>query len=378
MAGVQVVDGDGVMVDERAGMEAMPQGDALGIPGVITPTGLTLPEEQTFGEWLEVGETLKTIHGATQWWLGDWLNTGERRYGEMYSQALDATDYAYQTLRDAAWVAGKVELSRRRDSLSWSHHKEVAACEPDEQEMWLELAEREGLPQKALRQRIREARAAVTIPDERPDARIACADWHEWLTAQEPCDLLLTDPPYMTDVDDIAAFAADWLPAALAQVRSTGRAYVCIGPYPEELDAYLAAATGQSMALEQVLVWTYRNTLGPCPAMKYKLNWQAILDFIGPEAPALDCPSMVEQFSVQDVNAPDGRQGDRYHTWQKPDELAERFVRHSTRPGALVLDPFAGTGTFLLAAAHLGRRGLGCERDPDMVSLALSRGCVAW
>ncbi len=35
---------------------------------------------------------------------------------------------------------------------------------------------------------------------------------------------------------------------------------------------------------------------------------------------------MTEQFSVQDINAPDGRLGDRFHAWQKPDELAERVI----------------------------------------------------
>jgi len=36
---------------------------------------------------------------------------------EMYSQALDATDYEYQTLRDAKWVSNKIQLSLRKDNL---------------------------------------------------------------------------------------------------------------------------------------------------------------------------------------------------------------------------------------------------------------------
>jgi len=196
----------------------------------------------------------------------------------------------------------------------------------------------------------------------------------DWLKGQPQCDLLLTDPPYMTDVEDIYKFA-EWLPYALAKVKATGRAYVCIGAYPDEIEAYLKTQKASDKTLANILVWTYRNTLGPSPKYDYKLNWQAILYFRGIDAPPLDCPLMNEQFSVQDINAPDGRLGNRFHTWQKPDELAERLIRHSTKEGDLVYDCFAGTGTFLLTANRLGRIGSGCENDSKMLRIAQERGC---
>ena len=55
---------------------------------------------------------------STLWWIGDWLNEGEQQYGEMYAQALDATELEYGTLRTAKWICGRIELSRRRDNLS--------------------------------------------------------------------------------------------------------------------------------------------------------------------------------------------------------------------------------------------------------------------
>jgi DNA modification methylase len=51
------------------------------------------------------------------------------------------------------------------------------------------------------------------------------------------------------------------------------------------------------------------------------------------------------------------------------------LVRHSTAAGALVVDPFAGSGTFLLAAARLGRRALGCDSSEDALRIAIARGC---
>jgi len=43
---------------------------------------------------------------------------------------------------DTGWVAGAIETSRRRDVLSWSHHREVAGLIPKEQDRLLDLAAR--------------------------------------------------------------------------------------------------------------------------------------------------------------------------------------------------------------------------------------------
>lgn len=192
----------------------------------------------------------------------------------------------------------------------------------------------------------------------------------------EKYDLLLTDPPYSTDIDDIDEFVDKWLYNALDGVKDTGFAYVFIGAYPKELKAYLNAKIPDHIELCQQLVWTYKNTLGNNPKDKYKQNYQSCLFFKGKNAPALNCPLTSEQWAVQEINAPDGRQGDRYHAWQKPMEIAERFIRHSTKSGDTVYDPFACTGTFLLAAAKLGRKASGCEINPDNAAIAVKRGCV--
>ena len=191
-----------------------------------------------------------------------------------------------------------------------------------------------------------------------------------------PYKLLLTDPPYSTDVEDIDAFAQSWLPNALQHVSHDGFAYVFIGAYPNELRAYLNIEPPPHLSLIQILVWTYRNTLGNNPRDRYKLNWQACLFYRGVDAPNLDCPLTNEQWAVQDINAPDGRLGNRFHAWQKPDEIAERFIRHSTKKGDSVFDPFACTGTFLIAATKLGRNAFGFEINPDNAQIAFDRGCV--
>jgi DNA methylase len=229
-----------------------------------------------------------------------------------------------------------------------------------------------------VRQSEVDARRAEHAAQERttlnPVPSVEKAEAALWLSGQAACDLLLTDPPYSTDVDDIEAFAATWLPTALAKVKPTGRAYICIGAYPNEMRAYLNIAPPAGLILAQVLVWTYRNTMGPSPTLDYKQNWQAILYYRGIDAPRLDCPDLLEQLSVQDVNAADGAYA-RWHAWQKPIKLASRLIRHATQPGDLILDPFCGTGTFLISAAQLGRQAAGCDPDPDMLAIAKERGC---
>jgi DNA modification methylase len=190
-------------------------------------------------------------------------------------------------------------------------------------------------------------------------------------------DLLLTDPPYSTDVDDIESFANAWLPLALSKVNPSGRAYICIGAYPAELLAYLSILQRQDkFVVDAPLIWTYRNTLGVTPKMKYNLNYQVVLHLYSRNSRPLDNSITNEMFSVQDINAPDGRLGDRYHTWQKPDELARRLIKHSTLPGEKILDPFACTGTFPLVAARMERWASACDLSADNLRIAQERGCI--
>lgn len=59
------------------------------------------------------------------------------------------------------------------------------------------------------------------------------------------------------------------------------------------------------------------------------------------------------------------QRGGQGRTGAFPAELAERLVRMFSVEGDTVLDPFAGTGTTVWAAARNGREGVGVEWDPD-------------
>lgn len=188
-------------------------------------------------------------------------------------------------------------------------------------------------------------------------------------------DLLFTDPPYSTDVDNLKQFLDTWMLNALSKVKDTGRAFVCIGAYPKEIYTYLDILLKTDWIVDNPLVWTYRNTLGLTPKNKYNLNYQFILHLYKESSNTLDNRITNEMFSVQDINAPDGRIGDRFHTWQKPNELARRLINHTTKPNDIVIDPFACTGTFILNGAELGRKSYGCDIDINAINIAYERGC---
>jgi modification methylase len=65
--------------------------------------------------------------------------------------------------------------------------------------------------------------------------------------------------------------------------------------------------------------------------------------------------------------------GRKLHPTQKPEALLHRVILASSRPGALLLDPFFGTGTTGVVAKRLGRRCIGIERDPGYAAAARRR-----
>ncbi len=123
----------------------------------LNPRGLAVRGTPSIEAWIDAGEILKKAEGATQWWRGDWWTFGDHEYGEMAAQAVDDGDY--KTLRNQAWVSSSIQLSRRRDNLSWSHHHAVASLEDTkEQDSWLDMAAKFDWAVHTLRTAIKESK----------------------------------------------------------------------------------------------------------------------------------------------------------------------------------------------------------------------------
>ena len=63
----------------------------------------------------------------------------------------------------------------------------------------------------------------------------------------------------------------------------------------------------------------------------------------------------------------------KIHETEKPVALMEKFIRNSSQPGQIVLDPFCGSGSTLEAARRLGRRSIGIDMDESKCETAARR-----
>ena len=81
---------------------------------------------------------------------------------------------------------------------------------------------------------------------------------------------------------------------------------------------------------------------------------------------------LVWNLSVKDSPTFETRIGMSHNT-MKPVELVERAIRNSSKTRDIVLDPFGGSGTTLIACEKSGRRARLIELDPKYCDVIISR-----
>jgi hypothetical protein len=128
-------------------------------------SGIVFSAKLSLHEWEIVGQSLMSFADSASWWIADWLVFGESTFLDRYQEAIKRTSLSYQTLRNYTWVARCFELSRRRDSLSFGHHAEVAALDTPEQDFWLRKAEEFGWSRNRLREEVRRSLHERQIAD---------------------------------------------------------------------------------------------------------------------------------------------------------------------------------------------------------------------
>lgn len=229
--------------------------------------------------------------------------------------------------------------------------------------------------------------------------------------------LVFADPPYnaaKAEWDNFPSLSAytDWCDAWLKEVHRVlmddGTAYVC--GFSEVLAEVKARSASRFAGGCRWLVWSYRNkaNLGSDwgrshesllhlrKGRRFVMNVDAVR--VPYNEHTTRYPERVQAVSSQYGGA--GHRRDRWtphplgakprdvldiptlcngmqektdHPTQKPLELLRKLVAASSNRGDLVVDPFAGSGTTLAAAAALGRRWEGADAEPRYVALARAR-----
>lgn len=112
------------------------------------------------GEWIQAGQQLSSMHDSVRFWLADWFIYGrEKEYFETHAQLeLLGLEVDVDQIRVYATVAKELAPSKRRDALSFNHHKAVADSGEDgnRQLELLQIAADEELTVPQLRRRIAE------------------------------------------------------------------------------------------------------------------------------------------------------------------------------------------------------------------------------
>ena len=219
--------------------------------------------------------------------------------------------------------------------------------------------------------------------------RLLCGDStdaasYDTLLGNERVAMIFQDPPYNVDYantakdklrgtnrpilnDNLGDGFQDFLLAAFkpALARCNGAVYVAMSS--SELDTLQSAFRFAGGKWSTFIIWAKNTfTLG---RSDYQRQYEPIL-YGWPEGTTRHWCGDRDQGDVWHFNKP--RVND-LHPTMKPVELVERAIRNSSRPGDVVLDPFGGSGTTLIAAEKSGRQARLIELDPKYVDVIVRR-----
>lgn len=183
-------------------------------------------------------------------------------------------------------------------------------------------------------------------------------------------DFTLTDPPYLVRYhsrdgrtvpnDDNDA----WLKPAFAGIyRALKRHSFCVSFYGwPHADRFMEAWHSAGFRIVGHFVFPKRYTSSE-KYLRYQHECAYLLAKGYPRQPSSTIGDVIDWTYS----------GNRLHPTQKPVSALLPLIETFSKPGGLVLDPFAGSGSTLLAARMLGRPYLGIELDAGYHALASQR-----
>lgn len=136
--------------------------------GALTPVSFNASAlgELAFDDYEALAAAFGSVNRWCSWWIGDLLNAAEGVHGESYAQIAYRTGLSEQTLLNRKYVCAHVPVERRRPTLPFSVHAEVAPLSAKQQKYWLDRAEKGGWTREILREHMRAKRKteSPTLP----------------------------------------------------------------------------------------------------------------------------------------------------------------------------------------------------------------------
>lgn len=231
---------------------------------------------------------------------------------------------------------------------------------------------------------------------------IYCADCRELLPLipDKSIDLVLTDPPYMVtnDADDIMDWSV-WF-EIVSSLKSGGGLFTFCGQ--ATIDIFMLEMRERGLTWLNTIIWHYDNTI-PREKHRFVISYDPILFYSKGKLDYFDCDAVrVEYKSKERLKNPVYKKGKPWypnplgalrkdvwnipaitspaytdekvdHKWQKPIEVISPMIEATTQQGALILDPFLGSGTTLVCAKKLGRKAIGIEIEERYCAIAADR-----
>ncbi|MEW8417402.1 MAG: site-specific DNA-methyltransferase [Candidatus Thiodiazotropha endolucinida] len=221
------------------------------------------------------------------------------------------------------------------------------------------------------------------------DHRLLCGDATssadmELLMEGELADMVFTDPPYNVDYgnnakdqmrgtdrrtlnDNLGEGFYGFLQAAMGNLLKVTKGACYIAMSSSELDTLQQAFRDAGGKWSTFIIWAKNTfTLG---RSDYQRQYEPILYGWNEGADHFWCGAR-DQGDVWFFNKPVKND---LHPTMKPVELVERAVRNSSKSRDIVLDPFGGSGSTLIACEKSGRQARLMELDPKYVDVIIRR-----
>ncbi len=195
-------------------------------------------------------------------------------------------------------------------------------------------------------------------------------------------DLVFADPWYYPDnaktknafEDEIFwKIARLWLLECSRVIKLSGHLFVSFSSQKMAKFEFILAEL--QLPLRSRVVWHYRNAGGRCADKGQFGKTYEMIYHIG-FGDTLNFPEKWgdERFDVWTIAIPQSNYSDKkIHPFQKPLVLIERIISIGSNEGAIVLDPFMGSGTTAIACINTKRNYIGIEKEPKYVEIAEKR-----